>query len=107
MGQFDREFFLQAISELTPPLAQLGFELAVEHYDYLSFGSAYAEYRRRGLSLRLVWDAKEQALRAETSPPTLQSWTNIEAGAPPDRRRDTARLESLAALIRVRFPVKR
>jgi hypothetical protein len=103
----DKEFFQRAIAVLSPALGELGFELAVEHYDYLSFGSAYAEYRRRGLNLRLLWDGKEQALRAESSPPTLQSWTNLEAGAPPDRRRDQARLDGLAALIRIRFPAKR
>jgi hypothetical protein len=107
MAEVDKEFFQRAITRLRPTLATLGFELVVEHYDYLTFGSAYAEFRRKGLNLRLLWDGKEQALRAETSPPALQSWTNIEAGAPPDRRRDEARLDGLGALIRTRFPVKR
>jgi hypothetical protein len=107
MAVVDKEFFQRAIAGLGPALAELGFELAVEHYDYLTFGSAYAEFRRKGLNLRLLWDGKERALRAETSPPALQSWTNLEAGSPPDRRRDEARLSELGALIRTRFPLKR
>lgn len=104
---FDSTFFREAVSRLLPVLAELGFNLAVEHYDYLTIGTAYAEFRRRGLNLRVVWDSKEQALRVETSPPALQTWMNLESGAPPDRRRDQARLNQLAALIRVRCPAKR
>src|SRR5947209_3904819 len=104
---FDSTFFREAVSRLSPALAELGFDLAVEHYDYLTIGTAYAEFRRRGLNLRVVWDSKEQALRVETSPPTLQTWTNVESGSPPDRRRDQARLDQLAALVRTRFPPKR
>jgi ribosomal protein S18 acetylase RimI-like enzyme len=104
---FDRDFFRYAVRGLGPAFAELGFELAVEHHDYLTFGAAHAEFRRRGLHLRLVWDGKERSLRAETSPPAIQNWTNIEAGRPPDRRRDRARLDQLAALIRTRFPAKR
>jgi hypothetical protein len=105
--RFDPTFFREAVSHLAGPFGELGFELAVEHYDYLTVGSAYAEFRRRGLNLRLLWDGKEQALRVETSPPALQSWTNVESATPPDRRRDRARLDQLAALVRARFPAKR
>src|SRR5579885_3548565 len=104
---FDSAFFREAVSRLSPAFAELGFELAVEHYDYLNVGTAYAEFRRRGLNLRVVWDSKQQALRVETSPPTLQTWTNVESNAAPDRRQDQARLDQLAALIRTRYPARR
>lgn len=104
---FDSTFFREAVARLWPTFSALGFDLAVEHYDYLTIGTAYAEFRRRGLNLRLVWDSKEQALRVETSPPALQTWTNVESGSPPDRRRDQARLDQLASLVRTRFPPRR
>jgi hypothetical protein len=40
-------------------LASFGFKLSAEHVDYESFGTAWVEYYRRGLRLRLVWDGKE------------------------------------------------
>lgn len=62
------EFFRGAKAAFDELLAGFGFDLAVERYDYESFGSAYAEYSRRGLRLRLVWDGKEGGLLVEFAP---------------------------------------
>jgi hypothetical protein len=43
------------------------FRRAVESYNYASFGSAYAEWSRRGEIVRLVWDGKEQWLVVEST----------------------------------------
>jgi hypothetical protein len=53
-------------------LEDLGFSLAVEHFDHHAFGSVYVEYRRRGKWIRIIWDGKESVLLAHVSPARLE-----------------------------------
>ena len=94
------EFFELMRRQLEPTLRSLGFQLAVERYDRAAFGSACAEYRRRGAELRLVWDGKEGALWAESRPGPAESWRDVETqttgGRPAlDKADDQARVARL------------
>jgi hypothetical protein len=90
----------RAFAELRPILEDLGFALAVEHFDHHAFGSVYVEYRRRGKWIRIIWDGKESALLAQVSPAQENVWSDVEftPGSPPkpfDRDLDDARIERL------------
>jgi hypothetical protein len=65
-----------------PLLASFGFALATEHSDHESFGSSWAEYRRRGLRFRLVWDGKDGLLLAQVADQDGQlrtsEWQDLE-----------------------------
>jgi hypothetical protein len=81
----------QARSRLEDVLAHAGFALASESHMPAAFGSAEAEYRRRGLRLRLTWDGKDRWLWLKVAPapgaayPPPDAWRDLEAalGAPP------------------------
>ena len=93
-------FFREAMSVLESLLADLGFDISTERYDHFSFGSAYAEYRRPSLWLRLIWDGKDQAFKATISRDNGATWVDVEGRAPIDHTKDRARLENLAKAIR-------
>jgi hypothetical protein len=90
----------RAFAELRPTLEDLGFSVAVEHFDHYAFGSVYVEYRRREKWIRIIWDGKECVLLAQVSPAQENVWTDVESppGSPPkpfDRDLDDARIERL------------
>lgn len=97
--------FEETRERLVPLLQGHGFRLAVmEHED----PHAFAEYWRRGLRLRLVWEGHEQALWVETAPDggaqVVGSWRDIEwiaAGErlPLDRDTSPARTDRLLAAV--------
>jgi hypothetical protein len=79
-------------------------ELKKDLYDEGAFGSAFAEFRGAKGLLRLVWDGKERALRAEIA--REGDWIDVEqlaAGAetplPIDREQTDARVERLLRAI--------
>jgi hypothetical protein len=80
----------QARNRIEAVLAQYGFVLAAESHVPAAFGSAEAEYRRRGLWLRLTWDGKDRWLWIKVAPvpgaahPLPSAWRDLEAivGAP-------------------------
>jgi hypothetical protein len=52
--------FLQARGAIEPLLESKGFSIYGESHHPGSFGSAEAEYQRRGLRIRLTWDGKDR-----------------------------------------------
>ncbi len=93
-------FHQRAFAELRPTLEDLGFSLAVEHFDHHAFGSVYVEYRCREKWIRIIWDGKESVLLAHVSPAQENVWTDVEAvpGSAPmpfDRDLDDDRIERL------------
>src|SRR6267378_2742432 len=103
------EAFAQARTTLEPKLELLGFRSASEAYYPEAFGSAHAEYSRRGRRVRLVWDGKDRWLWFQiTVPgvlhPSTKDWTDLEQsiGAVPiqgfvvDGARVTERINDLA-----------
>jgi hypothetical protein len=79
--------FQVALEQLEPIFERFGFKLASECHHPESFGSAHAEYRRRGLRLRLVWDGKDRwlwvqyARSAGDSMPREQDYLGLETAA--------------------------
>lgn len=62
-----------------------GFRLASESHAADAFGGAEAEYRRRGLRLRLTWDGKDRWLWPRVAPapesnghPAPTAWRDLE-----------------------------
>ena len=70
---------------LEPFLAERGFTLAAECHYPEAFGSAHADYRRRGLRLQLIWDGKDRwlwmtyAVQRENIHPQLADFRDLEA----------------------------
>lgn len=60
--------YQQARTTLEPLLEARGFKLAAECHYPEAFGSAHAEYRRRGMRLRLMWDGKDRWLWMTQAP---------------------------------------
>ena len=54
--------FRRAREVLEPILSSKGFTLAAEYHYPEVFGSAQADYKRKGLRLQLVWDGKDRWL---------------------------------------------
>ena len=52
--------YLAVREELEPALERLGYRLDEESHQFGAFGSAQAEYDRRGSRLRLHWDGKDR-----------------------------------------------
>ncbi len=111
MSPLDRRpaFFLKVQAELEPVLERVGYTLAVEHYDHVAHGGAYAEYHRRGGRLRLIWSGKDAALWAEVAPPHLDFWSDLESKLAGtrlgmDRNLDEARVARLRAAIERSVP---
>ena len=80
--------YQQARATLEPLLEARGFQLAAECYYPDAFGSAHAEYRRRGMRLRLIWDGKDRWLwmthapQVENAMPREDTYRDLEASAP-------------------------
>ncbi len=100
---FDR--FESAREALLPLMSAHRFRLGALEYES---GNAYAEYWRRGLRLRLVWEGTEQALWVDAAPESganlIGRWQDIEwqlAGErlPVDRDRSEARVERLLGAV--------
>ena len=105
-------FFGRAVLRFGTALEPLGYRLVGQRYDEAAFGSAYAEYGRALPSVRLVWDGKDEALRADISTPEGGGWVDVEAmasGRAPalERRRDDARLDTLAAAVQAAVKSRR
>jgi hypothetical protein len=90
-------FFERARDAIEPVLAELGFSVAEEHYQQRSFGSAYCVYQGRRFELRVLWDGREGALRADYL--RYGIWTNIES-AELDTEQNDARIDRLVNAIR-------
>ena len=71
---------------LEAELDALGFRLDADTYHYSSFGSAQAEYHRRGLRLRLTWDGKDRwawvvyAAQPTSAFPDPRSYRDLDSG---------------------------
>jgi hypothetical protein len=97
--------FEETRERLVPLLQGHGFRLAVlEHED----PNAFAEYWRKGLRLRLVWEGHEQVLWIEAAPDggaqVVGPWRDIEwiaAGErlPVDRDTTATRTDRLLAVV--------
>ena len=82
--------FLQARTALEPLLESKGFSIYGESHYPGSFGSAEAEYQRRGLRIRLTWDGKDRWLWLQVAPkdsnrlakPSEWKDLEVELGAP-------------------------
>lgn len=102
-------FFRTAKVRFDQLLETYGFRLAVEHYDHEHFGNGWAEYSRRGIRLRLVWNGREGVLaltyqRRMLSRIPLGTWVDVEATdadpRPFVRDGSLARLDALEAATR-------
>jgi hypothetical protein len=77
--------YQQARATLEPLLEARGFQLAAECHYPEAFGSAHAEYRRRGMRLRLIWDGKDRWLwmshapQANNAMPREDTYRDLEA----------------------------
>lgn len=95
------DLFESTREALLPVMSAHRFRLGVLEYES---GNAYAEYWRRGLRLRLVWEGGERALWMDAAPESganlIGRWQDIEwqlAGErlPVDRDLSEARVERL------------
>ena len=57
--------FRTALERLEPVLYKHGLSVAAECHYPEAFGSAYVEYTRRNLRLRLMWDGRDRWLWAQ------------------------------------------
>jgi len=55
----------RAVEALEPELRRRGYSRAHERYDPDSFGSAYVHYESPAAELRLIYDGKDSAFRAD------------------------------------------
>ncbi len=97
--------FEEARERLLPLLQHRGFRLALTEHEA---PHAFAEFWRKGLRLRLVWEGHEQSLWIETAPDAgaqiVGPWRDIEwiaAGErlPVDRDTTPARIDRLIAAV--------
>lgn len=76
------EVFEQARERLFPVLRAHGFKVASVERAAKEGENAYAEYFRRGLRLRLVWEAQAQAIWIESAREVdaqiVSRWVDIE-----------------------------
>jgi hypothetical protein len=76
------EPFQRARAGLTPTLEACGFRLLSLEHEEEGNGNAFAEFGRRGLRLRLVWENRERALWVEAArtegAQVVSRWTDIE-----------------------------
>ncbi|HEX9895636.1 MAG TPA: hypothetical protein VGA78_17020 [Gemmatimonadales bacterium] len=102
------EAFERARERLLPVWRSHGFKLASVERSERDSENAYAEYFRRGVRLRLVWEANEPALWIESAreidAQIVSRWTDIEwslAGSPLplDTEVSTERVERLATAL--------
>ena len=77
--------YLRARDRLEAILDDQGFRLASEYHMPEAFGSAEAEYKRRGLRVRLTWDGKDRWLWFKVAPapetavhPHPSTWRDLE-----------------------------
>lgn len=100
--------FLRAREWIDPVLKAYGLRTFGVEQDDEPGGSAFAEYRRAGLRVRLVWEGREQALwvehAREVDAQIVSRWTDVEwsvAGErlPLDTATDDARLDRLATAV--------
>ncbi len=100
--------FERARERLLPVLQACGFRLAQVERPEHDGENAYAEFFRRGVRLRLVWEGRERALWVESarevSAQIVSRWTDVEwsvAGTrlPLDTDLSDARLERLAGAV--------
>lgn len=98
------EPFARASLLIGPVLEHLGFQLISREYEEGVEASAFAEYARGALRLRLVWEGQERALWVETARAAggsiISRWTDVEwivAGQqqPVDYSLDDDRLDRL------------
>jgi hypothetical protein len=83
---FDRDLpkpYEIARSELEPFLSSNHYRFVRETFDSESFGSAYAEYRKDDIWLRLIWDGKDYWLwmsvaRPVDRPPGITDWHDLK-----------------------------
>ena len=57
--------FRTALERLEPVLYKHGLSVAAEWHCPEAFGSAYVDYKRQNLRLRLMWDGKDRWLWAQ------------------------------------------
>ncbi len=102
------EPFSRASVFLGPVLEGYGFQVIAREYQDGMEASAFAEYSRGPLRLRLVWEGTEQALWIEAGRASgasmISRWQDIEwivAGEPlpPDHAVDDDRLDRLGQAI--------
>jgi hypothetical protein len=78
--------YRRARETLDPILSEKGFTLAAECHYPESFGSADAEYKRRSLRMRLIWDGKDRWLWMTYAPqpgnshPRSDAYRSLESG---------------------------
>lgn len=102
------EPFSRASVFLGPALEGFGFQLMAREYQDGVAASAFAEYARGALRLRLVWEGAEQVLWVEAGRASggsmISRWQDIEwivAGKPlpPDHSLDDDRLDRLGQAV--------
>ncbi len=102
------EPFTRASLHLGPLFEAYGFRLVAREYSEEPEGSAFAEYLRGEVALRLVWEGEERALWIEAARTTggtvISRWIDIEWLAAGERQEldravDESRLERLGAAL--------
>jgi hypothetical protein len=102
------EPFSRASVFLGPVLEGFGFQLIAREYQDGVDASAFAEYARGGLRLRLVWEGAERVLWVEAGRASggsmISRWQDVEwivAGKalPPDRSLDDDRIDRLGQAV--------
>jgi hypothetical protein len=78
----------RARARLEAVLDEFDFQLAAEYHLREAFGSAEAEYKRRGLRVRLTWDGRDRSLWFEVAPasgpnvhPLPGAWQDLESAS--------------------------
>lgn len=101
--------FERARERLAPVLEAGGFRLVSLERDENASDSAFAEYFRRALRLRLVWEGRERALWVEAARQegiqVVSRWHDVEWAVAGERlplNRDTsnARIDALVDVVR-------
>jgi hypothetical protein len=85
-------------SAVAPILERAGLSLVVEERHPDVFGSAYCEYKGKGLQYRIIWDGKDGYGYIQSM--TKQGWQDLDASVPEGKQSDFA---SALTVIRIKL----
>lgn len=85
-------------SVVSPVFKRAGLILIVEEKHPEVFGSAYCEYKGKGLHYRVIWDGKDGCGYIQSM--TKQGWQDLDATVPEGTQKE---LESALMIVRIKL----
>lgn len=85
-------------SVVAPIFKRAGLILTSEEIRPDVFGSAYCEYKGKGMHYRVIWDGKDGCGYIQSM--TIQGWQDIDAKVPEASRKE---MESALLIVRIKL----